>query len=400
MSKKVKMALGVAAAIAMPFYVPAIVGTGGLGLTGMSSVLGGAAVGAAGGALSANLTGGDWRKGAALGALGGGFAGYAPAPTVPSEPLAGLGGGVPPPSSTLPTSPMPGLGGGPVPTGPAPLPGLGGAPTLPPSVTDTTGFLAQTAAPTLEGATAGGTAALPQSVTDTSGFLSRSAQATAATPPPTGGGFFSGVSETLGGPSVYVPAGISLASGYMGEKKAEEAQAAQEAEIRRQQQQQEAVFARKQALAESLAQQAEAVNPEYFGLQSARRAQAAGAMATRAAEEATPFYKPGLRMAEKRRGELATARTTGTAYDVGYGTGVEAKRGLTESAIRSMPEAPMSGLASYYGTQAAGQRQAGMDVGGLFGDIYSRYDQAQQRRLEERRLAALEDELRRQRGSV
>ena len=400
MSKKVKTALGVAAAIAMPFYVPAIVGTGGLGLTGMSSVLGGAAVGAAGGALSANLTGGDWRKGATLGALGGAYAGYAPTPTVPSEPLAGLGGGVPPPSATLPTSPMPGLGGGPVPTGPAPLPGLGGAPvTLPASVTDTTGFLAQTAAPTLEGATAGGTAALPQSVTDTSGFLSRSAQATAATPPAEPG-FFSGLGETLGGPSVYVPAGISLASGYMGEQRAAEAEAAQQAEIRRQQQQQEAVFARQQALAESLAQQAEATNPEYFGLQSARRAQAAGAMATRAAEEATPFYKPGLRMAEKRRGELATARTTGTAYDVGYGTGVETKRGLTESAIRSMPQAPSSGLASFYGAQAAGQRQGGLDVGRLFGDIYSRYDQAQQRRLDEERNRMLENEIRRQRGSV
>lgn len=381
MSKKVKQALGVAAAIAVPYYA-------GMGL--LTGTLTGSTIGA----ITAKETGGDWRKGVLIGGtlgFGGAYAG-----------LAGLGGGVPPPSATLPTSPMPGLGGGPVPTGPAPLPGLGGAPvSLPPSVTDTTGFLAQLSSPaSLEGATAGGTAALPQSVTDTSGFLSRSAQATAATPPPTGGGFFSGLGETLGGPSVYVPAGISLASGYMGEQRAAEAEAAQQAEIRRQQQQQEAVFARRQALAESLAQQAEATNPEYFGLQSARRAQAAGAMATRAAEEATPFYKPGLRMAEKRRGELATARTTGTAYDFGYGTGVEAKRGLTESAIRSMPEAPISGLASYYGTQAAGQRQAGMDVGRLFGDIYSRYDQAQQRRLEERRLAALEDELRRQRRSV
>ena len=349
MSKKVKMALGVAAAIAIPYFAPTIAGN-----LGMSGILGSTLVGAGGGALGANLTGGDWRKGAALGALGGGIRGY----------QAGMPG-----ATGTTTAPADVAGTTAAPTG------IAGTSTGVPGVTGTS-------------------AALPPTDASLAGLdFSSPYAAEFGTSIPTETGFFSGLGETLGGPSVYVPAGISLASGYMGEKRAEEAEAAQQAEIRRQQQQQEAVFARQQALAESLAQQAEATNPEYFGLQSARRAQAAGAMATRAAEEAAPFYKPGLRMAEKRRGELATARGTGTAYDVGYGTGVEAKRGLTESAIRSMPQAPSSGLASFYGTQAAGQRQAGMDVGRLFGDIYSRYDQAQQRRLDEERNRMLDQQL-------
>jgi hypothetical protein len=215
-------------------------------------------------------------------------------------------------------------------------------------------------------------------------------------------GLLSGVGEALGGPSVYVPAGIQLGAAYLGQQQAAEAQEQaddyakqQAAEIERQRQLEANIFARREALSKSLEEQAAATNPEYFGLQSARRMQEAGALATREAEQAAPFYKPGLRMAEKRRGQLATARGTGTAYDVGYGTGVEQKTRLTQAAIESLGSAPRtdySSLANYYGGQASDAMRGGLDVGRLFGDITGRYEQEQNRRREEERLRKLEEE--------
>jgi hypothetical protein len=360
MSKKVKMALGVAAAIAIPFYAPAIAGS-----LGMSGVLGSATIGALGGALGANLQGGDWRKGATLGAIGGGYQGYQAAQAAQAGTAAG---GAEAAAST-----------------PAPT----GAPTLPASVTDASGLLTQPTAAT----TGVPTSPLPGLGGTGAGFTGTSA---AASP-----GLLSGVGEALGGPSVYVPAGIQLGAAYLGQQQAAEAQEQaddyakqQAAEIERQRQLEANIFARREALSKSLEEQAAATNPEYFGLQSARRMQEAGALATREAEQAAPFYKPGLRMAEKRRGQLATARGTGTAYDVGYGTGVEQKTRLTQAAIESLGSAPRtdySSLANYYGGQASDAMRGGLDVGRLFGDITGRYEREQDRRREEERLRKLEE---------
>ena len=367
MSKKVKMALGVAAAIAIPYYAPNILGTIAPSLAkagGMSAVLGSAGIGALGGALGANLQGGDWRKGATLGAIGGGYQGYQATQAAQAGTAAG---GV-----------------------------TGGA--------DTTGA-GVTGGTTGGGVTGGGVTGVGAGSTPAlQGFDFNSYDAagnvlsgpSAASSP----GLLSGVGEALGGPSVYVPAGIQLGAAYLGQQQAAEAQAQadkymaqQAAEIERQRQLEANIFAQRQALAKSLEEQAAATNPEYFGLQSARRMQEAGALATREAEQAAPFYKPGLRMAEKRRGQLATARGTGTAYDVGYGTGVEQKTRLTQGAIEALGSAPRtdySSLANYYGGQASDAMRGGLDVGRLFGDITGRYEQEQNRRREEERLNRIE----------
>jgi len=376
MSKKVKMALGVAAAIAIPYYAPNILGVMAPSLAnagGMSAVLGSAGIGALGGALGANLQGGDWRTGATLGAIGGGYKGYQAAQAAQAGTAAG---GV-----------------------------TGGADTTGAGVTGGT-----TGGTTGGGVTGVGTGGTP----NLQGFDFNSYDAagnvlsgpSAASSP----GLLSGVGEALGGPSVYVPAGIQLGAAYLGQQQAAEAQAQadkyaqQQADaLRRQEEQQQGLFARREALSKSLEEQAAATNPEYFGLQSARRMQEAGALATQQAAEQVPFYKPGLRLAESRRGQLATARGTGTAYDVGYGTGVEQKTRLTQGAIEALGTAPMtdySSMANYYGEQAAGTRQGGLDVGRLFGDIMGRYDQAQQRRAEEERFNRLENAVRGRSGGI
>jgi len=66
-----KAAASIVAAIAIPYASPIIAAN-----IGFSGVIGSAIVGGALGALTAEVTGGDWRKGAAFGAIGGGIGGY------------------------------------------------------------------------------------------------------------------------------------------------------------------------------------------------------------------------------------------------------------------------------------------------------------------------------------
>ena len=95
--------------------------------------------------------------------------------------------------------------------------------------------------------------------------------------------------------------------------------AAQTDELRTLQQTNAGLFAQRLEQAQNLMGESKYFDPEYFGLQRARRAQTAAAKAKRAGLRG---LEGAGRAAEARRFDLATARDVGTSFDQGYLTGV------------------------------------------------------------------------------
>lgn len=124
--------------------------------------------------------------------------------------------------------------------------------------------------------------------------------------------------------------------------------------------------------AQNLIGESKYFDPEYFGLQRARRAQLAGAKAKKAGLRG---LEGGARISEGRRFDLATARDTGTAYDVGYGTGVQGRLGTVQAGMQLMPTSYPSAAAEYtslqnvYGTANTRARDRQKDIGNLFGSL-------------------------------
>ena len=124
--------------------------------------------------------------------------------------------------------------------------------------------------------------------------------------------------------------------------------------------------------AQNLMGESKYFDPEYFGLQRARRAQLAGAKAKKAGLRG---LEGGARLSEGRRFDLATARDTGTAYDQGYGTGVQGRLGTMQAGMQMMPSAYPSAAAEYralqdvYGNANERRRTRQKDVGNLFGSL-------------------------------
>jgi hypothetical protein len=124
--------------------------------------------------------------------------------------------------------------------------------------------------------------------------------------------------------------------------------------------------------AQNLMGESKYFDPEYFGLQRARRAQLAGAKAKRAGLRG---LEGGARRSEGRRFDLATARDTGTAYDVGYGTGVQGRLGTMQAGMTAMPSAYPSAAAEYtalqnvYTNANTRARDRQKDIGNLFGSL-------------------------------
>jgi hypothetical protein len=116
-------------------------------------------------------------------------------------------------------------------------------------------------------------------------------------------------------------------------------------------------------------------DPEYFGLQSARRARLAGVQAER---EGTRGLTGTRLAAEQRRYRLGTARNVGTAYDIGYGEGVSGRRGALQVGLQLMPSSAPSSisestmLGNMY-TNRANRRDSSVgNIGDLFGSITGR----------------------------
>lgn len=143
-------------------------------------------------------------------------------------------------------------------------------------------------------------------------------------------------------------------------------------ELRALQQTNRALFDQRLEQAQNLVGESKYFDPEYFGLQRARRAQLAGAKAKRAGLRG---LEGGARISEGRRFDLATARDTGTAYDVGYGTGVQGRLGTMQAGMQMMPQSAPSASAEYaalqnvYGNANTRARERQKDIGGLFGSL-------------------------------
>ena len=148
--------------------------------------------------------------------------------------------------------------------------------------------------------------------------------------------------------------------------------AAQTDELRTLQQTNAGLFAQRLEQAQNLMGESKYFDPEYFGLQRARRAQTAAAKAKRAGLRG---LEGAGRAAEARRFDLATARDVGTSFDQGYLTGVGGRLQTMQAGMQMMPTAYPSSMGDYTNLRgaytAANQRarETQGDIGNLFGSL-------------------------------
>ena len=151
--------------------------------------------------------------------------------------------------------------------------------------------------------------------------------------------------------------------------------AAQTEELQTLRQNNQSLFNQRLEQAQALIGDSKYFDPEYFGLQRARRAQVAGARAKRAGLRGLTGES---RAAEARRFDLATGRDTGTAFDQGYGTGVQGRLQTQQAGLSAMPTGfpssanDFSNIRSAYSAANERRRQTQADVGSLFGSLTGR----------------------------
>lgn len=147
---------------------------------------------------------------------------------------------------------------------------------------------------------------------------------------------------------------------------------AERADLERLRSENEDLFRERLQAAQNLLGESRYFDPEYFGLQSARRSQLAGARSRKAGLR-------GLRGRQRdvaaRQFELETARTTGTAFDVGSQTGLTGRLQTQQAGLSMMPTSfpsvSYAGLRGAYDTAAQRRSQQQGDIGRLFGALTS-----------------------------
>jgi hypothetical protein len=142
-------------------------------------------------------------------------------------------------------------------------------------------------------------------------------------------------------------------------------------ELRQLQKTNQALFNQKLEQAQSLVGESKYFDPEYFGLQSARRAQTQGAVAKRAGLRGLTGDR---RESEARRFDIESGRRTGTAYDTGFQSAISPRLQTRQAGLSAMtPATPTSyaGLQGSYTAAALRQRQTQQDIGDLFGTLTS-----------------------------
>ena len=359
MSKGLKKVVGVAAAIAIPFAAPFIAGSaflagvaGTIGTTATSALVG-AGLGAAKGA----VLGEDVGREALYGGIGGGVGGFQAARAAQQATQAGqaanagLAMGPPSPAvnylATQQAAANAGLAMGP------PTPAVN--------------YLAtQQAAANAAGTgavNAAGTAAKPAAT-----FADALRQVPAS------------VAAKFSDPAVLADLTLraggmlagSLAAGSGLSPEEEKLLTAQTEELRRAQTENVNLFNQKLQQASQFLGESKYFDPEYFGLQSARKQQVAGAQAKQAGLRGVTGAQ---RTAEARRYDLGTARSTGTAYDVGFGSGVQGRLEQQQAGLNAMPsmfptsDAGYTSLRSAYGEADVRRGQQAKDIGALFAPL-------------------------------
>jgi hypothetical protein len=414
MSKSVKTIVAVAAAIAIPFAAPMIASSIGMsaaigtaiGSATAGSVIGGAIVGAGLGAAKGAILGEDVGRSALMGGLGGGIGGYtagasavptgaeAMGPATAAQPLdasfnqylaatpapvydAGTASatGALTPAPGYATTPATGFSGVDTSAG-LNTSAMGPMPTAQPLGSEFDAYAA--AAPTAGLATGTAPAAAAAPAAGVAPAAAPAAAAAAA--PPT---FMSSLTKAFSNPVNQADftlraAGMLAGSAIAGDGLSSEEKAllnAQTEELRTLQTENRALFNQKLEQAQNMLGEAKYFDPEYFGLQRARREQVAGAQRKRAGLRGLTGDR---RESEGRRYDIGTGRGTATAYDQGYAGGVTGRQQATAAGLSAMPSAfPSSGtemgnLRSAYGSGRDAQRQAQSDIGYLFGSFTGR----------------------------
>jgi hypothetical protein len=382
-----KKVISVAAVIAIPFVAPAIASSIGLSAV-IGSTAGSALVGAGLGAANASLTGGDVERGAIMGGLGGGIAGYnyVPTPTTPA-PVFDYN------STTNTMVPAPGFDGA---TTAAAFDPVSSSYTNPeaqqaagfnappntstaafdPVSSDYTNVDAQRAAggtqtfadgpmgpPAPPGSTVvGATTTVPMTF----------AEAVRAVP--------GEIAAKFSDPKALADMTLRAAGALAGSLSAGDGMSdeekrllkAQTDELRALQESNKMLFDQKLQAAQDLIGESKYFDPEYFGLQRARRAQLAGAKAKRAGLRG---LKGSRRASEERRFDLATGRETGTAFDQGFGAGVTGRTQTLQAGLTAMPGMQTGYGGDYkniYDQYTAADRRSkerAQGIGDLFGSI-------------------------------
>jgi hypothetical protein len=167
-------------------------------------------------------------------------------------------------------------------------------------------------------------------------------------------------------------AGSALAgSGLSSEEEALLGQ--QTEELRQLQQTNQALFNQKLEQAQSLVGESKYFDPEYFGLQRARKAQTAGAVAKRAGLRGLTGDR---RQAEGRRYDLETGRNTGTAYDTGFQSAIAPRVQTQQLGLAAMPgymDYRTPALTAQLGAQGVARTRRAEDregIADLFGPLY------------------------------
>ena len=374
MGKKFKKALGFVAAIFIPFVAPIIASTIGLSAA-LGSTVGSALVGAGlGAANAAVLTGGDVGRGALFGGVGGAIGGYnyTPAATAATNmssytnPVAQQAAGLDTASATASfvpdnmssyTNPVAqqaaGFNAPPVTTDPF-------VATNASSYTDPAAL--QAASPETYNVATGAYSAPPTTFTDALKAVPREIAAKFSDPKALAGMTLRAAGALAGS--------LSAGDGMSNEEKA--LLKAQTDELRNLQESNKALFDQKLQAAQDLLGESKYFDPEYFGLQRARKAQLAGAKAKRAGLRGLTGAR---RASEERRFDLATGRDTGSAFDQGFQTGITGRLQNTQAGLSGMPGYLTGSGAEYtniYNQYAAADKRAAeraKGAGELFGSI-------------------------------
>jgi hypothetical protein len=393
MGKKFKKALGFVAAIFIPFVAPIIASTIGLSAA-IGSTVGSALVGAGlGAANAAVLTGGDVGRGALMGGIGGGIGGYnyTPAATAATNmssytnPAAQQAAGfnAPPVTAFDPVSSSY------TNVGAQQAAGLdtATATAFDPVSSSYTNVGAQEAA----GFNAPPVTTDPFVATNASAYTDPVAQQTAGLdtgsmgPPPT---TFADALKAVPGeiaakfsdPKALADMTLRAAGALTGSLSAGDGMSNEEKallkvqtdELRNLQESNKALFDQKLQAAQDLLGESKYFDPEYFGLQRARKAQLAGAKAKRAKLRGLTGAR---RASEERRFDLATGRDTGSAFDQGFQTGITGRLQNMQAGLSGMPGYLTGSGAEYtniYNQYAAADKRAAeraKGTGELFGSI-------------------------------
>jgi hypothetical protein len=150
------------------------------------------------------------------------------------------------------------------------------------------------------------------------------------------------------------------------------------AELSRLKKTDQAGYEAKKKEVEGLIASAKAMDPAYFGQQSANAAKIAGTRGLMESFREMPMAglrSPEFTSAESRRANIGIGQNVGTAYDQGYGTGLTARQTALSSAINQIPNTPsryIEGLRSMAGMQDNANRYSSQSATGysnLFGSL-------------------------------